>query len=258
MRLRKIAWRSMNPGDPGLQIVNELRRSGAVIVSDLPDEPHERALLALAQAIGTVRKQALLGASKGTYVFPIHVRQIPLKTPLGRDVASHSNGYFDWHTDEFFTLDPADIVLLHCVRPDRDGGGASLLCHIDDVTRKLKSDQLKKLQQPIYPHARGQANILQRQDGGWLIRYNRMLIQEEAGKQQKTIHPEAQCALSALDAAIECSRKEIALSAGDCLIVDNLRVLHGRRAFNPKSTRLLKRVRVMREGSPKFTAVLPG
>lgn len=254
MRLRKITWG--DPHDRGPKIVDELRRSGAVIVSSLPDEPREEALLDLARAIGTPRKQALLGASKGTYVFHIHVRRDPLKTPLGRDVASHSHEPFDWHTDEFFALEPADIVLLHCVRPDSNGGGASLLCHIDDVARKLGPHQLEKLQQAVYPHARGQTNILQRQENTWLVRYNRMLIAEEIGKRRLNLDPEAQNTLLALDAAIELSREEVVLSAEDCLIVDNLRVLHGRTAFSPESTRLLKRVRLARDGWPKFNAVL--
>jgi hypothetical protein len=43
-------------------------------------------------------------------------------------------------------------------------------------------------------------------------------------------------------AAAHAAADQVLLEAGDCLVIDNRRVLQGRVAFDPASPRLLKRV----------------
>ena len=76
-----------------------------------------------------------------------------------------------------------------------------------------------------------------------LLRYSRQILDlfAPAGR------PAAQLALlDRFEAATQAASFTFALAAGDCLILDNRRALHGREAFEDDGSRLLKRVRVYR------------
>jgi alpha-ketoglutarate-dependent taurine dioxygenase len=63
------------------------------------------------------------------------------------------------------------------------------------------------------------------------------------------VTPRAQAALDALHRAVKLSTKQVVLEAGDLLVVDNERAVHGRTPFVPRydgTDRWLKRALVVR------------
>lgn len=252
MNLQSIPFNRTDLQTIGLKIIEDLQRHGATMVTGLPDEPGDTALTELARNLGSPRRHN----ADGNYVAPIRVRPNPMRNSFGREITSQTNARFELHTDEYFELQPAHIVLLHCVHPDPDGGGLSLLCHIDDVIKKLTRDQLDKLQQPLYPHPRGLVSILQAHCGTWLVRYNLVAIEETIESGNAKVTDEAQEALSAFQAAINVSECRLVLCARDCLISDNFRVLHGRTEFRAESPRLFKRMRLNNETWPELSDVI--
>ena len=252
MNLQRIPFNWTDLQIIGPKIIEALQRHGATVVTGLPDEPGDRALTELARNLGSPRKSN----AEGTYVAPICVRSDPMKNSFGREITSQTNIRFGLHTDEYFELQPAHIVLLHCVHPDPCGGGISLLCHIDNVIKKLTRDQLEKLRRPLYPHQYGLVSILQAHCGTWLVRYNLADIQEQIENGNAKVTDEAQEALSAFQAAINASECRLALCARDCLIADNFRILHGRTEFRAESPRLFKRMRLNNEKWPELSDVI--
>jgi gamma-butyrobetaine dioxygenase len=162
------------------------------------------------------------------------------RTRGGQVRLSATAAEFPCHTDCASDQVVPDLVLLHCARSDPDGG-ASIVVPLDALVPHLASDVGAVLAQPRFPFAFGLSAVLEDGDGGLRVRYNRHEI-DKTGQ----LDEEAADALRVLDEVLNTSscRAEVPLGRGDCLIVDNHRALHGRRAFARSSRRLLYRVRV--------------
>lgn len=163
----------------------------------------------------------------------------------------HKQSKMPMHTDSAGMIKPHDYVVLHCIKEDANGSGCSLLCFIDDIWDKLNDDSkhLEELlstnflfkarnrdsQGPIFK------SILSFSDKNELnISYRRDII--SYGESQKWIFDK-------LDKIINEHTKSFKLQGGDTLIINNLKVLHGRSEITDRenSGRHLKRVRIFSE-----------
>jgi alpha-ketoglutarate-dependent taurine dioxygenase len=200
------------------------------------------------QPHSTVRKPGSQRASEHEFVFNIAVREQPAKSLSGDSIISQTNADFDWHTDEFFLAEPADVVLLHCLSADDKGGGISMVANVHDALSELSGSQIDILMRPLFPHSCGLAPILLQTDIGFNVRYNASYIRKNA-----LLTDEVKAALSAFEHAINSRHDRFLLQENECLIVDNLRILHGRTNFSPHSPRHLKRVRTRMAGWSRST-----
>ena len=151
---------------------------------------------------------------------------------------SSSHRYFPCHTDEFFSSQPADIVLLQCVRPAADSSGATLLALGSDVLDALEPADRDALEHLDFPAEFGRAPLLVRRKEKELLRFNPIELEhyELTGRQRHLVRSVVR--------AVESCQYSIDLARGDCLVVNNHLWLHGRAAFTPRSSRLLLRARV--------------
>ena len=106
-------------------------------------------------------------------------------------------------------LRAARFVLMHCWQANRSCGGVSWISHVDHIIELASPDLIERLCESTHTTPYGSASILQRNSHNrWQVRFNRRAMQ---------------CKVS------------VALRLGDCIVVHNYRVLHGRSGSDPKS-----------------------
>lgn len=166
------------------------------------------------------------------------------------------------HTDGTDWPTPNDYTCLYCVRPDSHGGGQSRLLCVDSFIETLRGSPQRKLleqldEQPlpwkVAPSLGGEihwapAISINARQMRWLRATNLIAAQETAEPLPSALLQ----LLANFEAAIEAASVQlrISLNAGDMLLVDNRRALHGRTAirFPETSPRHLLRVKVAAEG----------
>jgi alpha-ketoglutarate-dependent taurine dioxygenase len=138
---------------------------------------------------------------------------------------------FPLHTDSTWIPSPPRFVTMLCLQPDSTGAGKSLIVDGYKLLDYLQPAQRAELQRqelsfrshrdtPAYSAIR--STILSRNsDGGWLLRLRRDLILE----------PLPEAAVVLLDLA-QTHAVEFALEKGECIDIDNHRMLHGRRKLS--------------------------
>lgn len=207
-----------------------------VIVTQMPDQADHQPLLALAQALGTPLQEA--HNLDGGPVCEVRVEK-------GEGLIAYANTpyYFPAHTDLAELASPPAGVLLHCIRPATQGGDsfvipvAELVDELSHAARKLLSQPCALLREAFLPV------LWQSPQGDWCMRYNRMMT--ELSRRIQGLESDPMTAVwDQLDSLISEKIHPFALQAGDCLILDNHRTLHGRTAFVDNGQRLLKRVRL--------------
>jgi alpha-ketoglutarate-dependent taurine dioxygenase len=145
------------------------------------------------------------------------------------------------HTDESFYAVPSRYVLLHCWRPDPAGGGVTLLTPVEDVLARLTPEERAGCARIRYRWRGVESPILAAMPNGAPARVRFNLREADCLERPRA----AGDALALRFAhAAEAAATELPMEAGDCLVLDNWRVLHGRTGFAPNSPRLLKRVGV--------------
>lgn len=239
MTLPRVAY---SPSGLVADVERHLETPGAVLISGFPCSRRNEALVALSMALGDVPVEGGDELENG-FIARVEPRKDPESDDRRYAIISTTSRAFPCHTDELFRPDPAGLVLLLCHRP-AETGGTSLLAYLDSVIDSLDEEVIAALGQPLFPVPFGKAALLESDDGRPWIRYNRLEIERAARHAGETLSSEVTETLDALDAAIELNTIRFDLCAGDCLVFDNLRVLHGRTALPPASRRLLKRVRV--------------
>jgi alpha-ketoglutarate-dependent taurine dioxygenase len=230
------------------QVSDTLRATGWELITNFPDSKENEDLLGFASGLGTLRQSFALSKSipvrtqdAASVIFDIREGYgvVTSSTPI-----SQTGLAFDCHTDEYFMQSPARYILLLCCVPDPFGGGTSLIIHVDDLVRKLSEEAICQLQRPMFPSHSGQKAILQKDEDGWIICYNQHQIDQQISKRQSPIGLQARCAMDELAQVAASTCIHIQMRRGDCLILDNYRVLHGREAVPTGSIRHVKRVRI--------------
>ncbi|MFT3808934.1 MAG: TauD/TfdA family dioxygenase [Micropepsaceae bacterium] len=147
------------------------------------------------------------------------------------------------HTDSSFFADPHELVGFQMAVPDGEGG-ESFMVPARDAVAHLTAETIAHLRAPRFPFGGVLRPVLTGPEADPQLRYYRRQIDEEAAS-GIPLGPEDIAALDALDAAL--ARPEIQhrfrLAAGEFLLMNNLRVLHGRTAMDGASRRLMYRVR---------------
>ncbi|MEM6836489.1 MAG: TauD/TfdA family dioxygenase [Cyanobacteria bacterium P01_C01_bin.120] len=150
------------------------------------------------------------------------------------------------HTDCSNKTVPPNLVAFAMERPDPQGGGESVMLSAADLVHELPEDLVGLLCQPLFPFAaKKQYPILQGEGDDWRIRYYRQQIKSALGE-QCTLSNNLREALDELERYLELSKQSVrfAMQAGEVVIMDNQRVLHGRSAMPANSPRLMHRFRL--------------
>ncbi len=149
------------------------------------------------------------------------------------------------HTDCSNKSVPPNLVAFAMERPDSRSGGESVMLSAEDLLHELPEDLVNQLRQPVFPFVGKKLYSILHGEGDELrIRYYRNQI-TSAGTQQN-VPDNLTEALDQLDRYLNFSQKSVRfhMQAGDVVIMDNQRVLHGRSAMPDNSERLMHRFRL--------------
>ncbi len=220
----------------------ELSDNSAVVITAVPLDADNHNLRSIGQRLGEASTRAL-PLREGAVEPGAVVRVEALKsTPLdqfGKALRSSSALPFALHTDESFCAIPARWVLLHCWRPDSEGGGESLLAKADPLSRAMWANADSNLK---LPYAIGDRPVI---GDCPRLRFNPAEIAGECMARARAMTPAEVLLKRHLEEILIAHAVRFRLGSGDLLIVDNHRVAHGRTAFHPASGRLLKRLRIL-------------
>jgi L-asparagine oxygenase len=158
----------------------------------------------------------------------------PLAESVGQQISTSSDVPLAFHTETAFHPHKSHFVLLLCLRGDPDA--ATTLCSVDAIVPRLTDDELTTLREPRFrtgvdlSFGRGDgwmtapAPVLGRAAAGtWTLNYD--------GELTVGLDDRARDALAALGDAIEHTYTSVTLTAGDLLVIDNRRTVHGRSDF---------------------------
>ena len=156
---------------------------------------------------------------------------IPARGLEQRQVSTSSDVQLEWHTETAFHPHKPRYLLLLCLRGDPEA--RTLLCSVDDVLPHLDDETIAILRQPRFrtrpdesflePGTIGELGApLAVLDGDEFTYDEDLMVGVDAG---------ARAALDQLGAVVRDRASSIVLEAGDLLVVDNERVVHGRTSF---------------------------
>jgi alpha-ketoglutarate-dependent taurine dioxygenase len=213
-----------------------LCKHGLLVIHCVPLDGDNRSLRGLGARLGQPSLRAIdRRLDEGVGVQRVQALGEALRDRSGKPLQSAGHGEFALHTDESFLEQPADFVLLHCWQAALTGGttrvadSRAIAANVDRV-EWIAWTQLR-LPYPCGEHCS--------MDAAGKVRFNPAECTTEplSSTQQFWL---ARFAETARRVAIE-----LPLAAGDALLLDNRRMLHGRSAFSAESGRLLKRLRIM-------------
>lgn len=190
-------------------------------------------------------------AYKAPLVELVQARDIGIRSHSGALMYSTTNRHFPCHTDGAHLIVPFEVVILQCVKPDLMGGGLTLIAALDSLLPSLSERSIKVLGRSLFTFQFGLAPILTTTDKAASIRYNRAEIEHCASVSGAVLSAQSIAAMDALDESINLTMQTVALEAGDCLVLNNRAMLHGRTAFDRRAGRLLRRVRLGGDASSR-------
>lgn len=225
-------------------LVRLIAESGWLLIRDVPCWAGNTALLDLAAGFGRIKGHGpnLRDPTReGEAVGVIKSLPRPIADMSGKTMLSTMATDHHMHTDEAFYATPSRYVLLHCWRPDPAGGGVTLLAPAGDVLARLTPAERADCARLRYRWRGVESPILAAMPDGAMLRVRFNVREADCLERPR----EAGDALAERFAhTAEEAATALAMEPGDCLVLDNWRVLHGRTAFAPDSPRLLKRVGV--------------
>jgi alpha-ketoglutarate-dependent taurine dioxygenase len=204
----------------------DLRGDGLSLLCDV-DPSDEQAILNIASTIGSLD----LGVDIELAGPPVmDLRYDPRKVAVSDRPAYFTADYFPLHTDLSYVVTPPRYLLMHCVVPALSGQGLILLSDCRLAFNALSRDERDLLSTPIFrfrfpPNCPlGQSEevaVYDTRTHSWRFRPDSMIIP-----------PHAQGTVDEFSAALDTARVALSLEAGNLLIVDNHRMVHGRTAFD--------------------------
>lgn len=167
---------------------------------------------------------------------------VPVRGFETQQISLGSTVDLECHVEMAFSPHRSDYVALLCLREDHDGVAGTTISSIDRMLPMLDAAAIRTLRQPRF-RTRVDASFRAGDDlpgDLWIDPicvldgpperpHVRVDFAETEGADQK-----AQLALRALRAAADRARVVVQLRAGDLLIIDNHRALHGRTPFVPR------------------------
>ncbi len=150
------------------------------------------------------------------------------------------------HTDCSNKAVPENFAAFAMERPDSQGGGESIMLSVADLVHELPGELVDLLQQPVFPFVGEKRYPILHGEGDELrIRYYRNQINSALGAGLGS-SDELTKALDELDRYLNFAQRSVRfpMQAGDVVMMDNRRVLHGRSAMPLDSERLMHRFRL--------------
>lgn len=236
---------------PAQEILSGLVREGLVLFRNVPIDGN-RAFLDLATSLGQLmRPPGIL------YSYDVEDEFVYLVTPActgGEGPISQTDSEFEFHTDGFCLRELPEIVLMLALIPSKEGGITSFV-DVETVLPFLHQADVQSLTQKEYTFvSSGCRPILTRGETGMMVAFNPYdLAGIKMNERSKTYSKEIEIALRG-DQAVHSfysavkkspSRIDFRYNIGDCLVVNNRKMLHSRTSFN--GTRLLKRIWLKRD-----------
>jgi L-asparagine oxygenase len=156
---------------------------------------------------------------------------VPAPGSESRQLSTSSSVQLAWHTETAFHPHKPRYLLLLCLRGDPRAH--TLLCSIDDVLPSLGANEVATLREPRFrtrpdesflePGATGELGPpLAVLDGDTFTYDEDLMVGTDA---------DAQAALERLGEVVHDAATALTLDAGDLLVIDNHRVVHGRSPF---------------------------
>lgn len=238
----KRVARAYSPGGMNFGISTHLTPHGFAVLRGVPCDADNASLLRIARSLGEISSRALpwrSGLVEEQGVQRVEARGAVPRDQFGKPLLSGHHAAFALHSDESFLPRPCRYVLLHCWRPDPDGGGETLLAERASIESRAEAETLHALRTLRLPYPAGDAVTLDKV----LLRYHRDEVVACASRRGTSLTVEQQRWMARFEQLFAAASVRIRLEQCDLLILDNHRVLHGRTAFTARSPRLLKRVR---------------
>jgi hypothetical protein len=193
------------------------------------------------QACSTLRRMAFQYGLPTAYKQEQDGRLIqhifPVQRTESAQISSSSKIDLQLHTESAFHPYAPSFVILMCVREDLNA--ATTFALVDDIVKSLDEETLFYLKEPLFvtaiddsfrTHGEPNKNILlpiltQTKDG-------LTICFDEFFMRGKTF--QAQEALDKLLESIKQNTKEVVLQTGDVLVLDNRKLVHGRKSFQAR------------------------
>jgi len=162
---------------------------------------------------------------------------VPTKHQADRQVSTSSNVTLMFHTEAAFHPHRPRYLLLFCLRGDANA--VTTLASIDELLPRLPPDVVGTLWEPRFRTAvdesylHGRTNVLGAPAPVLFGNRHRPSMVFDADLMVGADH-EAEHALTTLSAAIDAHHTGLVLQAGDLLVVDNDRAVHGRSPYRPR------------------------
>lgn len=161
----------------------------------------------------------------------------PIKSTESEQISTSSKVDLALHTETAFHPYKPDYVVLACLRGDKTA--ATTYADVETLVKSLSTDSITELLKVQYTtrvdasfRTNGEQDqqielsILKETSNGYQITHDQAFVQ---GTNKK-----AQTALDELNKVIASNTEEVTLRAGDVLIINNSRAIHGRKPFNPR------------------------
>jgi L-asparagine oxygenase len=224
-------------------------RSGALLIRDVPigvigktpstpteqgtkDSTSEESLLAMARLLG--EPVGYLPELGGRIVQNL----VPVVSNATVQTSTSSKATLMWHTETAFHPHKPRYLALLCLRGQV--GAHTLLCSIDDLLTTLPAKIVDVLQQPRF-RVSPDRSFLAEGSAGTLGPAIAVLAKTSGGEEftfdadlMVGIDQDASAALVTLSEHIEHHVQRIELAAGDLLVIDNHRAVHGRSSFTAR------------------------
>lgn len=159
----------------------------------------------------------------------------------GNVILSTTRLVFPLHTDAYNSPEPPRYVLLHRVDRTPD---ATESCVSDAwaVLDDLAQETVSTLSTAVFPSALGLRPLLEAVNGVRRVRFNVREIENWAASSETEVLAAAASAMQELADSLTARQSTFVIEPGDCLVLDNWRVCHGRSPIPADSERVLERI----------------
>ncbi|MBO6655872.1 MAG: TauD/TfdA family dioxygenase [Pseudomonadales bacterium] len=140
------------------------------------------------------------------------------------------------HTDSSFLDNPFDLVWLYCVDEGERGHTINTLKHVDEIVSDLSNADVELLKHPVFEFECGPRPILSG-DTNPSIRFHLPELNEHKRSAYGNTYQQA---LTNLCLSASSPTTEFTFQRGDCLIIDNNRMLHGRSRVTDPARKVLR------------------
>lgn len=167
---------------------------------------------------------------------------LPVRGFERQQISVSSTADLEAHTETAFSPHRPDYVALLCLRPDHEHRAGTTVCSIDGMLPLLDTSTIEMLGEPRFNTGIDSSFVIgdETSEDTWVgpIRIldgpawrRRLRVDFES---TRGVDPAARHALDALRDAAVRTQTVVRLSAGDLLVLDNSRAVHGRTPFVPR------------------------